>query len=994
MVRYRFRTLAWLWILGSSSLVMPQAVMPQAVMAQAEPSAEPTPEEPGSSTETPAEGVEGPAVEAPAGEVSAEAGDAVSAEAAPEEAVAESAAASPDDDIIVTGSRIKTSFGGSAAPVEVIDRKALARTGATNLPDLIATFSASQGSGPQGSFGIGASGGAASSLNLRGLGPTATLILLNGRRLTPSAAGVGLTDLSAIPFSAVERIEILKAGAAAIYGADAVAGVVNIITRRNLDGMRVALDGTSTTKFDHGEYTASASVGSVSTHSRVLAAASYFRRTELTANERDFPADKYVVATKGSNFGTFTPIGGMAMVDPACPANLRTPVTSGNGAGPMATSCAFPYRDYISWFPNVERANAFASGQFDLGDHAAVFGELVVSRYRGDNIAPRFNFNAPFPTVPANHVDNPYGVAVAYEGRPVYGTQTAPAGEDMLRGVVGLNGDLGGIAKDTVLENWNWELSASIGSSRFRQSNEDNVRDAFQAALNSCSDPLNLSKCFNPFYSAVDGSGTPNTDAVIKSFAGSQTILTDSALQTYNAGVAGPLFALPGGDLGLAFGGEIRHESRSTEFDHDSTQQRYGYLVGNANFAASRSVYSGYLELRWPLLRGIELQTAARVERYTDTTTTPSPFAALTLSVGDLIGRDKAPSALQNLTLRANVARAFRAPNISDTAPGFGTAPQILRPATRPDQLYVAVQTSGNPDLKPETAITASGGLTWAPFNGLNLTADYWYYDYTDRIQLQNATQVLAQSDMLMGMDPNLVELDSAGNVTKVKIRPINSPAKITTSGIDFALSLRVDGATFGGSKDDFGEFNVGASGTYTIDYTVPRSDVPRTALGLPFTGCDQQWGPTPPPGTPDPNPAPDPNSRCNVVGHRNPPAGGTSVPALPRIKANLPLSWTLAGHSIALTGHYISGFDDDSASAMEFAAHSNTTWIPSQFTLDVQYGFSLENVVGKRVGLRVGALNVFDAQPPTVFGPLTPYEGEVHDPRGRMVYAKLDGEF
>jgi iron complex outermembrane recepter protein len=1006
---YRIGFIACLVALGWSSLGFAQPAPPPASPAPVAPVpedgplpappselAEPAAEAPADDAAVEGNAVEGNAVEANAGAPSAESGTSV--EQASAEAATQSA---PEPDIYVTGSRIKSTFGGSAGAFEKIDHEQLARSGATNLPDVIASLSASQGSGPQGSFGIGAAGGAAASINLRGLGPAATLLLLNNRRLTPSGspAVIGLNDLSVIPLAAVERIEILKAGAAAIYGADAVAGVVNIITRRNWEGMRVELNGQSTSRFDHDEYTASVSFGSGSERSRVMAAASYFRRSELTANERDFPADKYVIANN-SSFATFVPVGmpdGPQMADPGCPPDMLLPVFAPAAMGmPMqmptqiGSTCRYPYRQYISWLPNVERANAFASAEYDLSDHLAAFGELVVSRYRGDNtVTPSFSFNFPNPIVPADHVDNPFGVPLRYQGRPLgaeYGAALAPAGEDNFRGVVGLTGDLGSVAQDSFFESWQWELSASFGISRFRQTNDDNLRDAFQSALNACSDPSNLSNCFNPFASALDGTGTPNSERVIRSFTGRQALLADHALQTYNAGITGSLLELPGGDVGLAFGGEIRHEWRVTEFDHDANLQRYGFVAGNDNSAAERSVYSGYLELRWPFLRGLELQTAVRVERYTDTETTPSPFAALTFSPAELIGRENTPGLLQRLQIRANVSRAFRVPTILDTYPGVATVPLIVTRAMPRPPVYVAVQSSGNPELVPEKATTLSAGLTWSPIDALNLTADYWFYDYTDRIQAQNASRILQAHDASVDMggpaDPAVVLDPATGEPAAIRVHPINvSDTSVTTSGIDFGLTLKLDGADFGGAEDDFGVISLGVQGSFTLNYYLPRREVALTAVAT--DSCDQAAA------------MPSPLDRCNVAGKRNAPAGALSTPALPRIKANIPLNWSASGHSISVIGHYVSGFDDESTPTMADVVRSGgDTWIPAWLSFDLQYGYTLSDVVGKELSARVGVLNLFDKMPPTVFGNLTPYEGEVHDPRGRMFYAKLDGEF
>jgi outer membrane receptor protein involved in Fe transport len=313
-------------------------------------------------------------------------------QATPEEQAAAEAPIEPvadtgQPDIIVTGSRIRTSFGATV-PVDVVSRKQLQQSGINNLADVVQFLAVTQGTGIQGTNTQGPSGSTASGINLRGLGPGATLLLLNGRRLNPTGAAVGgahFGDLSTIPMAAVERIEILKAGASAIYGADAVGGVVNVITRRNYDGVLVQGDFKTTThEFDSQEYTGSASFGAVSDHSRVMAAMSYFRRTELYVGDRSFPPDK-LQSTFGGYPGYFyLQEDKRTQADPLCGHTAPDSESTLVMTGPDASICRTGYRDSIAMLPNSERVNAFSSAEYDVNDHLTLFAELLVSRYRGD----------------------------------------------------------------------------------------------------------------------------------------------------------------------------------------------------------------------------------------------------------------------------------------------------------------------------------------------------------------------------------------------------------------------------------------------------------------------------------------------------------------------------------------------------------------------------------------------------------------------------------
>jgi iron complex outermembrane receptor protein len=242
---------------------------------------------------------------------------------------------------------------------------------------------------------------------------------------------------------------------------------------------------------------------------------------------------------------------------------------------------------------------------------------------------------------------------VTFIGRPLgldYGAQRTSLADDTFRTVFGLRGDFQKAAAGTFLDDWEWDLTGTFGVSRFTSMVSDTLREPLTRAVQSCSNPRDLSNCFNPFYSAIDGKGTPNSQAVIDSFSGTYTPISEHFLQTYHAGLTGSLFDLPGGSVGLAFGGELRHERRESQVDHDATEQRYTFFLGSTDLNSTRSVYSGYAELRWPFWRGIELQTAVRVERYNDIDrTSPSPFAGLTVSPADIAGPERLPGFLRKL---------------------------------------------------------------------------------------------------------------------------------------------------------------------------------------------------------------------------------------------------------------------------------------------------------------------------------------------------------
>lgn len=897
--------------------------------------------------------------------------------------------------MLVTGSRIRRSPQlASSAPVAILDRKQLERTGASNAADIVSQLSSAQGSGYQGAGSpLNQGGGAVGTVlvNLRGLGAGATLVLLNGRRLVPTAGGGGtetFTDLSTIPLAAIERVEILKGGGSAIYGADAVAGVVNIITRSSFNGLRFEADGQTTSRMDQRDLTLSGAWGVKSEHGRLLLSASYMRRSPLTSDQRE--NGRVANVDQNGNPITlllpgFDPANPMRtrFADPACSSaagsEVRHPVV--NGMELPDEICTFNYSKFNSLLPKLERANLFGSASYDISSHTSVFSEFLFSRMRSDNLtSPTYSVPPPFLTVPANHVDNPFGRQAAILGRPLgaaYGATHNPYSDDTYRAVVGVRGDFAGVAKDTFAENWEWEVSGSWGQSRYTSLIPDTIKKNLQDAINSCSDPSNLGNCFNPFYSAIDGTGTPNSQAVIDRFSGTQTVIAEHALHTYNAALNGPLFALPGGDVAFALGGELRHEWRMSQLDHGANQEAYSFVVGNSDSYAKRDIFSAFLELRWPLYRGVELQTAGRLERYNDIkATTPSPFAGLSLEPASIIGKDKVAPIFQRMQIMGQATRAFRAPSLFQAFPGFGIVPTSLPVQGSPVPVYTPVQVFGNPDLKPESALVLSAGLKWQPVDLVALSLEYWDYNYKDRIAAESSQQALANDEQLrtMGMnDPRVLRDPMTGAIQRVQVTQRNINGAVHTNGVDFGAIFTITGATFGGNVTDFGAFNFGVDGTLTLNYSFPRDlaarrTVPNTSptRSLDPLHCDAK--------------------ECQAVGSRN---YQTFAPPLPRWKFNIPIAWTMSGHQLTVIGHYLSGLEDDN----NLAPDGSVGWLPAQMTFDAQYGYTIKDWIGKELTLRAGVYNIFDVLPHQTRD-LNGFETMLYDPRGTMVYAKVSALF
>jgi iron complex outermembrane receptor protein len=941
-----------------------------AAFAQTPPETPPAEEQSEEPEEAPAE--EGKAEAAPSEGQAAEPATA----APPVEAPA--AAAEASSEVVITGSRIKRTSFAQPSAVEVIDRKALTKTGARNLGDIVRQMDINYGSDVN--TDVSSAAGGTSQFNLRGLGLSSTLVLLNGRRLvqagTASLEGESFVDINSIPLAAVERIEVLKGGASAIYGSDAVAGVVNIITRKQFNGFEGHIGGSTTSKFDQQDWEVSLLGGASTEHTRVLGMVSYYGSNPLQAPERDF-------TSKGSNVSTLGwPSAYLPLVpppmrnaagkfengyrDPGCGmVPLSAPVpnweTDATSALPF---CTFNFNPYFDLILKSQRVNTYAKVEQDVGDHVTLFFE---GAYAGSRVQRRQSPSYPIlqtVVVPADHQYNPLGVPLRWFGRPLAGN-APPAlyytDSDTLHTAAGIKGDLGA-ASGAKLSQWDWILQGTWGRNRFHNELYDTLKAPLQNALNSCTPTTDPAECWNPFYS-----GPPNSQYIINKVTGALNSEVYSELTTASLDLSGPIATLPGGDLALAFGGQLRRESIVSNQDHDSEQENYLFLIGSPDYSADRKIGAVYGELSIPLVSGMEVQAAGRFEHYSDVGGSFNPMAGVSWTPAQTFIGDDAPL-ISQVRVRGTIATSFRAPSLLQTY-GVQTALEPIYPYTTDSMgnvsaagsaVYNAVRTYGNPNLKPQQATAITAGLEWEPLQALRFIGDYWRYDYQDYIVKESAQQIVAaDADCNVTpatCDPRITR-DPAGSPTRIDARFVNAAA-VKTHGIDAALTYRSD---FGAHA---GLFAFGLSGTYVLSFEIPESQVIPSLRDENFISCNGKY--------------------CDVAGLRN---GVNFARSIPRLRSTASIGWGLGGHTANITAHFISGYKDDADVDPGPAEHYNN--IDAFVSLDLQYGFRLDEGDGTATTFRIGVTNLFDTPPPFVkanFG----YDPTIHDPRGRVLYARL----
>ena len=588
--------------------------------------------------------------------------------AQPDQTAQTTPAPAAEEEIVVTGSRIRRDAFSSPAPVEVITNEQSTLEGLTDTADILYNSTAVAGSGQINNFfnGFVVDGGpGVNTISLRGLGAIRTLVLLNGRRLNPAGTrgAVGAVDLNTIPASMIERIEILKDGASSIYGSDAVAGVINVITRDDLDGAILNFNGMGT--FDGGGETLEldGSWGHQFDRGNITASFEYSRREELDIGDRSYlscPQDYLFFPSNGPNggpgdradfldnsgnplcFNTLTNVvnrrtGGTRrfISTPGSLANATTGAPAGytrvamsfaqilaiTPAGPnQFTDALEAYRQNLILTPTndprelntdaispVERFSLFVTGNYDLGANNELYTELMFNRRESsqEDWAQLFfnTFNGM-----RLHPNNPFPGLVADSTviRPSNDSQQV----DYYRAVFGLRGDL-------PFAGWNYDVFGQYGYSDASYTSQVVLTDRLLNALglNStgstfvgfCNAAIGTGcTAFNPFDSSyVTGGGFP---AGVGEYILSNETGTTTYEQTLFQGVIdGNLFTLPAGPVGVALGGEWRREEID---DTPSLNTQAGNLFGRTSAgrtAGSTTIYEFFGEARVPLLANLPL---------------------------------------------------------------------------------------------------------------------------------------------------------------------------------------------------------------------------------------------------------------------------------------------------------------------------------------------------------------------------------------------------
>jgi iron complex outermembrane receptor protein len=848
------------------------------------------------------------------------------------------------DDIVVTGSLIRQS--GQPSPTDVVDLDQVDQRGISNASELVKLLPANSGSEAQvDGLNQPLTSGTAQ-FNLRNLGLGSTLVLLNGRRQTLSAAaandGSTFVDINSLaPLIAMRRIEVVKDGGAATYGSDAVAGVVNFITRTSVD--RPEMSAKYLTMDGSNEVDIQGIIGREIFGGDLVLAASYFSRSTLGTDERSFSRAStfgrpswHSVSSYGQPGSYFRPSTNGFAPDPNC-TNAAFPFSYRNSAADAF--CRLDFSEFFDLMPKENREQVFGTWNGDIAPGVRLNLEASYSHALAEGRAsPSFPILAVSPVVPRTHPDNPFGEDVRFRGRllgPGYGASVAEYEYDTYRLAGGLEGALS--------SGWTWAINAAYSRQDHRYDKPDTLATNLQNALrglggtgcNPATGVPGVGPCvyFNPFASAQLGTGTRNSDALVQSLIGYTGLDAKADLFTIDAVTSGEIMDWAGGTIAGAVGVQYR---RST-FAHDwSPLVNAGELItlGQApDFSGTQETSSVFGELQVPFGDALQLQASVRYENYADGFDNVSPKVALLYRPFD------------QLSLRASWGKAFRAPSTYQQV-----AVQATQPSVNDNGIFnfVNTQTFGSRDLEPEESSNYNFGATVRPFPGLELGVDFYGFKYDNLIVKENPQAIVnqARADTLAGRTGTVSQLaltrDVTGALVRVRTNFINA-SSVETDGVDVTARYSWD--------TSWGGFAANAAWTRVNSYDIQ------------FT-----------PGA----------AAINGAGSVNFNNLGRSLP-VDRVEGGL--TWNTGPHQLVALAHYVSSYTNDRTGI----TNAN---IDSQTTFDLQYNVTLDGLFGSvPTKLSVGVINVADEDPPIVqlnlgFDPI------VHDPRGRVLYLSINQSF
>jgi iron complex outermembrane receptor protein len=880
----------------------------------------------------------------------------------------------------VTGSNIKRTDQEGVSPVEIITREEIQRTGKPNIAEVLRQLPINSGSYNEqaaNSFAPGAAG-----ISLRGLGQKATLVLLNGRRTASYGFAQNLqdtfVDLNSIPTSAVERVEILKDGASAIYGSDAIAGVVNIILRKDYQGLEATLGGGRSEGKNEYQGNIVGGFGDLSRDKfNVFGSLDLYKRDLLEGSDTEFGSTRDFrkqiggrnatsltgggtwrqvtgAATLTNNYRASTSCVGQVLTGPQAVAaglinlspNLSAATLATNTAMAAATNtfCAKDFNDQFTALPKTERASFLGRANYQITPSTLAYLEVGLTKTYTEQTFqdPFFAGTTGLQQTPAGLrpfvynvtfapgvAGNPYATNARYVGvQTDLGTRDSHITSDTGRFVTGLNYTLAG-----------WDFDSGAGFSRNNVKTEYLNRTTLagtSAAFNVPTTPqppvpISTASSYNLDNTALNSQAA--RDQMLINFprkSSSQLAFVDTKATTEIQQVR-----LPGGPLGVAVGAEYRDESLK---DRPAQAALNGNILGQGvtSTDGNRQSYAGYVEFAVPIFKQLESQLAYRFDHYSDYGSSKTPKVGLKYQPVDAFA------------IRGNWGKGFRAPTLPEISPSTATFfTSVVDPLDGVSRSISGVYV-GNPTLKPETSTSATAGIVFEPVKEFSTSVDVYRIKWRNVVASPSFQNLINASCPLGAATPggcpstpNILRDPATGQVVSILGGYVNLNERRTT-GVDIDARYTLPTTAFG-------KFVIRANVSYIASLT---------------------------------------ENGVECAGHEY------CTYEIPRIKGRFTLDYDYGPVSLTGAMNYTHSYHADLAPASQYTDANSpqfqngalSTKIPIYRTYDLFGKYNLT----KNLTINASVTNIFNQLPPYDPGFTNLYDGALYDIRGRIYRASL----
>ncbi|MGI4842015.1 MAG: TonB-dependent receptor plug domain-containing protein [Janthinobacterium lividum] len=683
----------------------------------------------------------------------------------------------------VTGSSIKRTETEAAAAIQVLNRDDIEKTGQTTALGILQTTASIYAGSDSASASSGSFATGSSSASSRGLSKVATLVLVNGRRMPQYGlsdnAREAFTNLDAIPSDAIERVEIFKDGASAIYGSDAIAGVINFVLRKEFTGFRVRTSYKESQHFAddrNRNLSVIAGWGDIDTNGfNTYITAEVYKRDGYTTGDlrKHYPAWHRLTPGRStwdaknvySPTGNYYTSASNYVAAPGCPAGDIDPVDK---------LCKFDTMPYTGLTTDNKRTALTSITSFRIGKDIDASFEVMYANATNDYIlAPQAlqptsgtsvwydvyggKMVGPFsyPKLPVGHPKNPYNYPVEYRTRLMdtgNGFNFNTTDSEQSRVMLTLNGEYAG---------WDWKSAAGWSKSTANKA-------ARAASLTGYVDAV-----VNNKYKF----GEQNDPALLNAMFPVRTTDGEAVVKFFDATISKEIMQLPAGPLSVAFGTDIRNNSYMMK---SSDNVLNGQLIGLFGLQVDDDVnqYAVFTEARVPLTKKLTLEAAARLDKTDNQDAHASPKLGLLYNATD------------SLLLRATVSGGFRAPNIVESGNGLGRS-SVATSVNDPKRCAIANQlnalvpssasadksqanayrnaecsgslpsfVASNPDLKPETSRSLTAGMVFEPIKNWSMGLDYYFIERRNEIGTRSVVDILRGEDALPA--GQLIRIDSS----------------------------------------------------------------------------------------------------------------------------------------------------------------------------------------------------------------------------------------